>query len=232
MKPAIGFDIKVPRASESGKALINRVKSDPDELNRQFLFLLIFKKFQPLQGASQNTGGNAAYDLVTTQINSVLSQMSDSYKMGVNVDANTLTGDRTFEFGVSKEFLDDRLIVTGSFGVEQGTTITDQSQNQLIGDVSVEYLLNESGTFRVNIFNESNQKSILQTNNQGLFKQGIGLNYQEDFNGYKDFKLWQSFLNIFRKNENKKFPDRKKKNLEKVPALKPEEKSKGNVEGK
>ncbi|MBL4861689.1 MAG: translocation/assembly module TamB domain-containing protein, partial [Crocinitomicaceae bacterium] len=34
LKPAIGFDIEAPQADEIARSLINRVKSDPDELNR------------------------------------------------------------------------------------------------------------------------------------------------------------------------------------------------------
>jgi hypothetical protein len=217
MQPTINFDIKAPRASESGKALLNRVKSDPDELNRQFFSLLLSKSFTPLRG-SRSAGGGAALDLAANQINAMLGQLSNSYKMAVNMDANSITGDRSFEVGVSKEFLDDRLILTGSFGVENATqSAAEQSQNYLIGDVNLEYLLNETGTFRVNIFNESNQNKVLQQNNQGLFKQGVGLHYQEDFNNYKDFKIWQTFLDVFREKGNKRYPQKRKKSQELVP---------------
>ncbi|MFT5581821.1 MAG: hypothetical protein ACI9G9_001082, partial [Psychromonas sp.] len=211
IRPSIGFDIKAPRATESGKALVNRIVSDPEELNRQFFSLLLFKRFQPLKGSSTG-GGGAALDLAANQINSVLSQFTQNYKMAVNLDANSVTGDKTFEFGVSKEFLDDRLVLSGSFGVENNTqSTTTTSQNYLIGDVNLEYLLNESGTFRVNIFNESNQNNVIQNNNQGLFKQGIGLHYQEDFNNYEDFKMLQYFFDMFRSKGNKKYPTKKKR---------------------
>lgn len=216
MSPTIGFDIEVPRADESGKALINRIKSDQEELNRQFFSLLLWKRFQPLKGSNTGTSGTAL-DLAANQINSMLSQLSQSYKLAVNLDADA-TGDKTYEVGVSKEFLDNRLILSGSFGVENTAQTTSSStQSSLIGDVNLEYLLNEEGTFRVNIFNESNQNSVIQDNNQGLFKQGVGLHYQEDFTGYKNFKLIQYFLDLFRKSDNKRFPIKKKKSQTPVP---------------
>lgn len=222
-KPAIGFDIKAPRASESGKALLNRVKSDPDELNRQFFSLLLSKRFSPLQG-NNTAGGGAVLDLASNQINSVLSQLSNTYEMAVNMDANSLTGDRSFEFDVSREFLNNRLILKGSFGVANSSNQTAaEAQSNLIGDVNLEYLLNPAGTFRVNIFNESNQNNVLQDNNQGMFKQGVGVNYQEDFNGVSDFKMIQYFLDLFRKKEDKRYPTKRKSSMERVPALKPEE---------
>lgn len=216
VSPAIGFDIEVPRADESGKALINRIKSDPEELNRQFFSLLLWKRFQPLKGSNAGASGTAL-DLAANQINSMLSQLSQSYKLAVNLDADA-TGDKTYEVGVSKEFLNDRLILSGSFGLENSSqTATNPNQNFLIGDVNLEYLLNEEGTFRVNIFNESNQSNLIQDNNQGLFKQGIGLHYQEDFTGYKNFKLIQYFLDLFRNSDKKRFPVKRKKSQTPVP---------------
>ncbi len=216
ISPAIAFDIAVPRADESGKALINRITSDPEELNRQFFSLLLWKRFQPLKGSNTGASGTAL-DLAANQINSMLSQLSQSYKLAVNLDADA-TGDKTYEVGLSKEFLDERLIFSGSFGLENSTQATSNSnQNFLIGDVSLEYLMNESGTFRINVFNESNQNRVIQDNNQGLFKQGVGLHYQEDFTGFRNFKMIQYFFDLFRKSDNKRFPIKKKKSQTPVP---------------
>ena len=137
-------------------------------------------------------------DLVSNQINSMLSQVSKDYKMNVNLDTDETTKESTYEFGVSKGFLDDRLILTGSFGVESTASSTEgtAAQNALIGDVSLEYLVNESGTVRINIFNESNENSIINDKNLGLFTQGAGLRYQEDFDHFGNFKLAQYFLDI------------------------------------
>ncbi|MBU2019838.1 MAG: translocation/assembly module TamB domain-containing protein, partial [Bacteroidetes bacterium] len=99
LRPSIEFDIQAPKATESGKALLSRIKSDPDELNRQFFSLLLWKRFQPLQG-SNAAGGGTALDLAANQINSMLSQLSNSYQLAVNLDANALTGDNKFEVGV------------------------------------------------------------------------------------------------------------------------------------
>lgn len=218
LKPTIRFDIKAPKADEAGKALIARITSDEDELNRQFFSLLLWKRFQPLKGSTA-AGGSAALDLVSNQINAMLSQVSKDYKLNVNLDADNLTGENSLEFGVSKGFLDDRLIFTGSFGVENAATNSQQPQSALIGDVSLEYLLNEAGTVRVTVFNESNDYSIIQDKQGGAFTQGVGLNYQEDFDNMENFKLVQYFLDLFRKDENKKYPIKRKKRQSKVPPL-------------
>lgn len=218
MKPTISFDIKAPRADETEKALLARVTGDPDELNKQFFSLMVMKRFQPLKGL-EGTGLASVSELAQNQINSMLSQVSKDYKMNVNLDANETTGEKAYEFGLSKGFLDDRLILTGSFGVETQTSGQDakkSSASGLMGDVSLEYLLNESGTFRINVFNESNDNNVIQEKTI-QFTQGAGVHYQEDFDNFNNFKLAQSFLDIFRSKQNKKYPIKRKKQQTPVP---------------
>lgn len=218
MQPTIGFDIKVPKADESGKALVARVTSDKDELNRQFFSLLLTKNFSPLKGSTK-AGGGAALDLVSSQINSLLDQINtQGYKLNVDLSSDQVYGNEV-AFGVTKGFLDDRLTITGSFGVENNNAAANnQSKSSLIGDLELEYKLNEAGTFRVNVFNESNDNtSGLEGQNQGRFTQGAGVHYKEDFNNAKDFRAMQTFFDIFRKKENKRYPIKRKKQQTPVP---------------
>ncbi|MEX1191749.1 MAG: translocation/assembly module TamB domain-containing protein [Brumimicrobium sp.] len=227
LNPQISFDLKAPKASEEGKAVINRVRSDQDELNKQFFALLITKGFLPLSGQDGQDGGSgsALLDLASTQINSVLGKVSENYKMNVNLENDSYSGQFSGEFGVSKGFLDDRLLVSGSFGVgsvREGDDVTQEDdvgpgQNSIIGDVEIEYLLNENGTFRVSAFNESNSNSVVQNNNRGQFTQGVGISYKEDFHNLEDFKLFQALANLFRKKENKKQIFKNEDNKEPIP---------------
>jgi hypothetical protein len=208
LKPEISFNLKADEnIPETGKALINRVLDDPTEVNRQFFSLLVFNRFQPLKG-SISASGSAALDLAESQINDLLSKASEEFKMKMNLDKQDI------EFTTEKRFIEGRLIVTTSVGVETGsgqnqTTSSTNSKNSFIGDVRIEYLINEKGTFRVNAFNESNRNTINQS--AGLFSQGAGLNYQEEFDGWEDFQLIQSFLDIFRPKRNKKVKTKRKK---------------------
>jgi hypothetical protein len=158
-------------------------------------------------------------DLLTNQINSILSQVSKDYKLNVNLDADNITGGNTVAVGLTKGFLDDRLIFNGSFGVESRSAATNYTGNTLIGNVSLEYLLNESGTIRVNIFNESNDYTIIQEKNLGPFTQGVGINYQEDFNSFNDFKMAQYVLDFFRTKENKKIKTKRRSNQKPTPSI-------------
>jgi hypothetical protein len=217
LKPEIGFNLKADdNIPETGKALINRVLDDQSEVNRQFFSLLAFNRFQPLKG-NISAGGSAALDLAEAQINDLFSRVSEEFKMKMNLNKQDI------EFTTEKRFIQDRLIITTSVGVETGSSQSEtsstssssaSSRNSLIGDIRVEYLINEKGTFRVNAFNESNRNTVNQS--AGLFSQGAGLNYQEEFDGLGDFQLVQSFLDIFRPKRNKKVKTKKKKKQVKV----------------
>jgi hypothetical protein len=213
MEPKITFDIVVPKATESDNAALNRIKGDQDELNKQFFSLLLVKKFQPLQG-NLSAGAGAAFDIVSSQINDVLNKMSSDVKFAVDLNNNQSVGENSAALGVSKNLLNDRLILKGSLGVENSST---QNQNSLIGDVNLEYLINQEGTFRVSIFNESNDNTVIQEKNLGQFTQGAGLNYQEEFNNFRDFKMAQYFLDIFRESEKKRYPIKKKRQQKDIP---------------
>jgi hypothetical protein len=212
LKPEITFNLKSdPNIPETGKALLGRVLDDKSEINRQFFSLLVFNRFQPLKG-NISASGSAALDLAEAQINDLLSKASEEFKLKMNIS-------KEIELNVEKRFFEERLIITTSVGVETGaeqsdgttesSTASTTSKNTLIGDVRIEYLINEKGTFRVNAFNESNRNTVNQS--AGLFTQGAGLNYQEEFNGLDDFQLIQSFLDIFRPKRNKKVKIKRKK---------------------
>jgi len=217
-KPLITFDLAAPKAPESGKATINRIRADKDELNRQFFSLLLFRKFQPIRGQN-TTANNAALEIVSNQINSILDQVSQDYKLSVKLDSDQFSHESSYEFGVSKGFLEDRLIVAGSFGVNQVKAGQEAgAASNFIGDVNLEYKLNSSGTFRVNIFNESNQFNIIQNKDLGLFTQGVGLHYQESFRNIGDFKVIQYGLDVFRPLDRRRYLGHKKNQEVPIPA--------------
>jgi hypothetical protein len=209
VEPKIKFEIQAPNASETGKSLISRVNAENDELNRQFFSLLLVKKFQPIKGAV-TASSSAALDLVESQINGLLGQLSKEYKVNVDI------GESNAMASVQKNFLNDRLLITGSFGVENNAT-SGQATSGFVGDVSIDYLVNQKGTLRVNAFNKSNSNTVDESS--GPFTQGAGLSYHEEFNNMGDFELYQSFMDVFRPKDKKYFKNRRKKKQTRLPPL-------------
>ncbi|MEN9700116.1 MAG: hypothetical protein RLZZ301_1314 [Bacteroidota bacterium] len=203
LSPKITFDIAAPRVSETGKALIDRVKSDPDELNRQFFSLLLVSKFQPLKGTI-SAGGSAALDLLESQINAALGKLSENYKLNFDYGSDAILGESKVEVGVAKGFLDDKLVITGSFGVENKSTGTSAEgsksyANSMIGDVNIEYKIQEN--FRVRAFNQSNVNSVNE--NRGPFTQGIGVSYSDEFQRFSDMEAVKKFKQLIQRNSKK-----------------------------
>jgi len=213
-KPTIQFEIKAPKALEQDKTLLSQITSDNDELNKQFFSLLLWKKFQPMKGSSR-VSTTAALDLASNQINAILAQVSKEYQLNVSL-SNDAVGHNEYALGIKKTFLDDQLIVSGTFGTRTSMTTETQSQSTLIGDIEVEYKLNKEGNLRINVFNESNDNRTLQSMNRGLAKQGIGLYYRENFDNLLDLKLLQQTIDIVRRKSRKKHPIRRKKQQIKI----------------
>ena len=216
LSPKISFDIVAPRVSETGKTLLDRVKADPDELNRQFFSLLLVSKFQPLKG-NLSAGGSAALDLLESQINAALGKLSDNYKLNVDYGSDVVAGESKVELGVAKGFLDDKLVITGSFGVENRSTNAGSEGSKLnsstmIGDVNIEYKVQDN--FRVRAFNQSNTNSVNE--NQGPFTQGVGVSYFEEFNHFSELAFVKQIKQLFVKSPKKSGQPRSKKHRQPV----------------
>jgi hypothetical protein len=224
-KPKLNFEIELAKTgtgvTDDARAALERINKTPEELNKQFVSLLLYKKFQPLLSSNNSVGSNAVADLVANQLNSLLSDLSKDYKFNVSYNSTNLNADPTqntnnlnkLAMGVTKDFFDGKLLINGTFGRTYTT-----NQSMLIGNVSIEYKLNEDGTIRVIAFNETNDFNVsAQLNSRTT--QGGGINIQEEFSSINDFDLYQKMMNIFRAENRKRIIKRKKKG--RVPVVNP-----------
>ena len=67
----------------------------------------------------------------------------------------------------------------------QGNTV-NENEDQLIGDVNVEYKINEDGSFRIRVFSRTNDYDITNIN-QSRTTSGVGLYYKKEFSKWKDY---------------------------------------------
>ena len=207
--PSITLDIEVPNVSESGKAILSKIRSDKDELQKQFFSLLAFNRFQGTGGNGNGSYGGVA-EVITQQLNAAFDQLSKETKINVGYNDNSVTGDKNFQLGLQRAYgAKQNIVLKTSLGVSNNTT-TGTAQNSLIGSFNLEYLINDDGTFRVSIFNESNDKGILSNKDKGEFTQGVGLHYEESFNNISESRIIEFFANLFRKKN--KVNNSKRKN--------------------
>ena len=135
---------------------------------------------------------------MSSQIGNWLNGLSDDIEIGVNAKLGNQVGEDEVAVLMSKEFLNDRLEISGNFGYSNTNSGTSDEQNsRLIGDVNVQYKLNEEGNVRVRAFNESNDYDPLQTTQNST--QGVGIYYKESFDNW--WELRQKIANIFRPDD-------------------------------
>ena len=104
--------------------------------------------------------------------------------------------------GVEAPLVKDRLIFKGTTGISNRKD-ADAAKDitNLIGDFNLEYKV--TGNFRVKVFNQINDKVNTVGVPQEKYTQGIGLQYQEDFNKTSELKAIQGIKKIFKRKKKK-----------------------------
>lgn len=208
LNPDVDFSVTLPSADESMQNLVNSVLSSEEEKNKQAFSLLVLNRFLPPSNrAATSTAGNMNIGAATTtevlsnQLSNWLSQISDDFNVGVNYRPGDNITNEELAVALSTQLLNDRLLLSGSFGVSNSpTNVSAETNNQVIGDFMAEYLITEEGKLRLKVFSESADYNILQTYRTGSI-QGAGVSYQEDFDTFSELAC--RIRNLLRKKDEK-----------------------------
>jgi hypothetical protein len=184
------FDIEIPNASSTvASELAFRLNSD--NLNNktvQFISLLISGSFYNESDLSVNSSTalyGTGFDILSNAFDNIFNQGNNRFKLrpeytvGERGKLDNLNIEDQLAIGLDYQ-LNDRIIINGKVGVPMGTS----SQTNIIGEVNIEFLLNEEGTLRSSIFNRQNE--IQYSEEEEGYTQGVGLSYQIDFDNSKE----------------------------------------------
>ncbi|MFI5203440.1 MAG: translocation/assembly module TamB domain-containing protein [Flavobacteriales bacterium] len=225
--PLISFDIIVPRADDNIKSVLNSIRANEQELTTQFFTLLVVNTFiTPSSGVgnNQSAGSNIAVnystELLTNKFNALLSKATGSLDVGFNYKPGDNISNNEIAVALSKQSKDGRLVLSTNLGVSQGNN-ANNNPSSFVGEFNLEYMLNEEGDVRLRAYNESNEFNITNVQ-QSPYTQGVAVFYQKEFDSSKDIKVWQKFLNIFRRKEKDVKFEKKEKPKEPEPEKKPE----------
>jgi hypothetical protein len=203
--PNIDFNVSLPRSDENAKSILANLVSTPTEMNRQVFSLLILNKFLPrvdAVSATANSGvlGATTSEMLSNQLSNMLSNFTDDFDVGFNYRPGDEISNNEVALALSTQLLNDKLTISTNLGVSSGTngSSTEESTNNFIGDVDVEYQLNDKGNVRVHAFNKSNEFDISSADNSAN-TQGVGVFYQENFSTFKE--LWCKLRNVFKSND-------------------------------
>ncbi len=206
MKPSISYDIYLPLADEQTKERVRNILNSEEELNRQFLSLLVLNKFMPPPGGGtdylsgspySNAAGVNASEFLSNQLSHWLSQISSDYDVRINYRPsfdNQITSDEV-EVALSTQLLNDNLTLNGN--VDVNTNAAVESSNNIVGDFDLDYKITEK--FHLKAYNHSNDDLLTEVS---PYTQGLGVVYKIEFNKFED--LWKkTWLSLFRKkNKN------------------------------
>lgn len=187
LNPVYEFGLNMVNAEESVKTLVyNSIDTTNQlEMSQQVLSVLILNQFNPTVGSTPGLEvSGTSLSIVSNQINSMLSRLSNNVNVNLNYSPGSSSTSQEFDVGLSTQFLDDRLLIDGTFGMSSYTNPSSQQTNTIVGDINIEYVLTKNRRWRIRAFNRTN--TIEDLYNNATYTQGIGISYQREFSTLKE----------------------------------------------
>ncbi len=178
------FLIKIPNASSTVASELDfKLNLDKNSKMRQFFSLLVSKTFFDDNNIN-STGAvlsNTTSELISNAVTDIFNKeggklhVNFGYTSGESSDVEDFSDDDQIDIGLATE-INERVLINGKLGVPVGAN----TQSAVVGEVKIEFLLNKEGTLRSSVFNRQNE--IQYSEEEQGYTQGLGLNYQINFN--------------------------------------------------
>lgn len=203
MNPDIKFDIDLPNSSDEIKEAVKSIINTSEMMNRQMFYLLALGRFYTpdyMRTSANNMGQeeliSAATSTVSNQLNNVLSQAITGVNLGFNYRHSGVGDLLGNDYEAAIMYQNNKWIINGNVGYRDDNVST----SKFIGDVDIQYLLSQSGRWRVRGYNHTNDYRQL---NPAPYTQGLGLTYTESFNSFSELLkgYWRSFKSLFKKKK-------------------------------
>jgi hypothetical protein len=242
MKPQISFDIVLPKDRNYNVSNVvvstvqNRLiqlRQEPAEMNKQVFALLLLNRFVGENPFDNSAGGSLdaatfAKQSVSKLLSEQLNSLAEGLIQGVDINFDLATTedyttgtkqDRTdLNVGVSKRLLDDRLTVSVGTNFElEGPRQTNQSQNNLAGNININYKLSKDGRYALRAYRKNDYTGTVEGY---VVETGIAFVISIDYNQFKQIFISAKQRNkareIRRKNSEIKKQDTERKEEEKM----------------
>jgi len=182
------FKINFPNTSGPIKSELEYYLVDKEKTQKQAISLLYQGTFIDeisLSSVSSQAITNNLFQKASGIIDDIFTSSDDKMNVGINYlkgDKNAasslLNRDR---LGLTlKTEISEKILINGKIGVPVGGV----EENVIIGDVQIEFLLNEEGNLKARIFNKENEYQYF-ANDIG-YTQGMGISYELDFDSFKE----------------------------------------------
>ncbi|MCH5168040.1 MAG: translocation/assembly module TamB domain-containing protein [Prevotellaceae bacterium] len=203
-EPVISFDFDIPNANEDEKQMVRSMLSSNEERDMQTIYLLgvgrfysygtVFEKNQTQGSMAMNS---MLSSVLSSRFNQIMSQAlgGSNWSFGTNLQTGQVGWEQLDVEGMlSGRMLSGRLLFNGNFGYRESKYNT--SQSNFIGDFDIQYKLSPRSPFSLKAYSLTNDRYFTQSS---LTTQGIGIQFQRDFNRWKGL-----FHRASKKNNKKK----------------------------
>lgn len=185
MNPQPSFSFGFPKlTSEEEKQVFSILDTTNYQNNLlQFFSLVYLGTFYSTTASLTDVSPlDASIEVITRTLSNILLKEIKFVDIGVNVLSSNQYF-REYSVNTSKPFYKDRLLIKSRFGYAESLTQEAASSN-FIGDVSLEYLINEEGNWRLKLFyfnDPTNMNDIYQNFSRPTQGGGVALIYQQEF---------------------------------------------------
>lgn len=190
---------------------IGQIERNTNELNKQVTYLIVFNSFAPFErNATVNPLNEFAYSTISglffgevnKRLNQLLSKILRNNDVTVNFTGSlynsnlfdptskaVLPNQSNLNLSVGLPLINERVLMTfgSTFDIPLQSNV--QQNVQLFPDVTVEFLINKTGSIRATFFYRQTPELVgINTGNQTQ-RAGANLAYRKDFNSLSEFFL-------------------------------------------
>ena len=188
------FEIYFPNTSSTTTSAINYKLSDPEIRELQAISLLTQGIFINEVSVSVEGITNNIYEKVSDVFSNILGGSQGPLKVGLNYlqgDKSEILDIKTEDrFGVTLSTqISNKILFNGKIGVPIGGI----EETLIIGDVQIDFILNEDGSLKAKVFNRENEFRYI--GDKLGYTQGLGISYSVDFQNFTEL-----IKSIFQKN--------------------------------
>ena len=178
------FQINFPNTSGIVASEINYRLADPQRSQLQALSLLSQGIFINEVSVSMQGITNNLYQKASDVISNLIGEEDDKLRVGIDY----LQGDKSALIDIATEDrlgftlstqISEKILLNGKIGVPVGGV----EQTLIVGNVQIDFILNDEGSLRAKVFNKENEFRYI--GDEIGYTQGVGLSYDVDFNTFK-----------------------------------------------
>jgi hypothetical protein len=192
-QPEPDFNFNFKNVNTVLQSEIQAKLNDKDIRQTQALSLLATGSFVSNEGLNLSAATDNLYEAAGGIFDKLFENSADKVKFDLSVRSVDRTPGRETDgqFGVNiSTQINDRITVNGNLGIPVGGI----NQSAVVGNLEVQYSVNEDRTLNLRFFNRENEIRFI---GQGIgYTQGGGINYEVDFNTFREL-----YTKIFKKKE-------------------------------